>query len=81
MIMNNIRNIKNKSPNIYIIIVGLCIACWFRGVNMIINNIITNDTIITGLILIIVSTLILYLDDSSLSELRNISNEGAINNK
>jgi len=79
--MNNIRNIKNKSPNIYIIIVGLCIACWFRGVNMIINNIITNDTIITGLILIIVSTLILYLDDSSLSELRNISNEGAINNK
>ena len=71
------KNIRENFPNIYIVIVGLCVAAWFRGVNMIISNVINEENIQIGLILILVSMLILYLDDNSISELRNLSNNAA----
>jgi len=67
------KQIKDKFPNIYIIIAGLCVACWFRGVNMIISQLVTKETLTIGLMLIVVSMIILYLDDGSLREIRNIA--------
>ena len=74
------KNIRKKFPNIYIVIVGICVAAWFRGINMVISNFIEEENIQIGLILILVSMLILYLDDNSIGELRNISNNAAANN-
>lgn len=62
--------IKHKLPNLYIIIVAVAIAMWFQGVNFIINTFV-KPTFKNGIILSIVSLLIFYLDDGSLSELYN----------
>ena len=71
--------LRNKFPNVYIFLVGIFVACWFKGVNMIIKLLIKEKNIYIALGLICVSTLILYLDDGSLSELKNISRTAAIN--
>ena len=71
--------LRSNFPNVYIFLVGICIACWFKGVNMIIKLLIKDKNIYIALGLIFISTLILYLDDGSLSELRNISREAAVN--
>lgn len=62
--------IKNKFPNIYIIIIAISIAMWFQGINFIINTYV-KPTFRNGIILALVSLLIFYLDDGSLSELYN----------
>ena len=73
------RNIRKNFPNIYIFIVGICVACWFKGINIIINSLIKKDNIYIAIGLISISTLILYLDDGSLRELKNIGGTSAIN--
>jgi hypothetical protein len=74
-----INFIKNKYPNLYIIIVALCVTMWFKGVNIILSKCIKNETLEVAAILISVSLLVLYMDDKSLSELRNIRRPAAIN--
>ena len=74
-----INFIKNKYPNLYIIIVALCVAMWFKGVNIILSKCIKNESLEVAAILISVSLLVLYMDDKSLSELRNIRRPAAIN--
>ena len=74
-----INFIKNKYPNLYIIIVALCVTMWFKGVNIILSKCIKNETLEVAAILISVSLLVLYIDDKSLSELRNIRRPAAIN--
>lgn len=74
-----INFIKNKYPNLYIIIVALCVAMWFKGVNIILSKCIKNESLEVAAILISVSLLVLYMDDKSLSELKNIRRPAAIN--
>ena len=73
------KYIRDNYPNVYIFIVGICVACWFKGINIMLKLIIKEKNIYIALGLIIFSTLILYLDDGSLSELKNIRNAAAIN--
>ena len=68
------NKIKQNLPNLYILIVAVAIAMWFQGVNFIINRYVP-PTVINGLILCIVSLLIFYMDDQSLSELYNYKPE------
>jgi hypothetical protein len=74
-----INFIKNKYPNLYIIIVALCVTMWFKGVNIILSKCIKNESLEVAAILISVSLLVLYMDDKSLSELKNIRRPAAIN--
>ena len=74
-----INFIKNKYPNLYIIIVALCVTMWFKGVNIILSKCINNESLEVAAILISVSLLVLYMDDKSLSELKNIRRPAAIN--
>lgn len=74
-----INYIKKSYPNIYIIIVAICITLWFKGVNIIINLFVKKDSIEVALLLISISMIILYMDDKSLSELKNINNLAAVN--
>lgn len=62
--------IKKTSPNLYIIIVAVAIAMWFQGVNFIINTYV-QPTLRNGILLSVISLLIFYMDDYSLSELYN----------
>ena len=73
-----INNIKKKFPNIYIIVVAICITLWFKGVNIIINLFVKKDSIEIALLLISVSMIVFYIDDKSLSELKNIRTASAI---
>jgi hypothetical protein len=72
-----INTLKNKYKNIFIIIIAICVALWFRGVNMIVGIIFPKDSIILGCSFIVISMIILYMDDSSLNELRYIRNAAA----
>jgi hypothetical protein len=74
-----INFIKNKYPNLYIIIVALCVAMWFKGVNIILSKCIKNESLEVAAVLIFVSLFVLYMDDNSLSELKNIRRPAAIN--
>ena len=74
-----INYIKKSYPNIYIIIVAICITLWFKGVNIIINLFVKKESIEVALLLISISMIILYMDDKSLSELKNIKNLAAVN--
>ena len=53
-----INFIKNKYPNLYIIIVALCVAMWFKGVNIILSKCIKNESLEVAAILISVSLLV-----------------------
>jgi hypothetical protein len=74
-----INFIKNKYPNLYIIIVALCVTMWFKGVNIILSKCIQNESLEVAAILISVALFVLYMDDKSLSELKNIRRPAAIN--
>ena len=67
-----ISKIKKIYPNIYRIIVAIAIALWFNGISIIIDKLCKND-IKKGFILSFIALLIFYLDDFSLSELYNYS--------
>jgi len=71
--------IKNKYPNIYIIIVAVCVTMWFKGVNIILSRYIPEDSLESAAILISVSLFVLYIDDNSLNELKNIRRNAVIN--
>ena len=62
--------IKKKCPNVYIIIVAITIGVWFQGINFIINAYV-KPTVRNGILLSVISLLIFYMDDYSLSELYN----------
>ena len=74
--------IKNKCPNVYIVIVAVAIGVWFQGINFIINAYV-KPTVRNGILLSVVSLLIFYMDDYSLSELYNYNpiNKGTEKNK
>ena len=74
-----INFIKNKYPNLYIIMVALCVTMWFKGVNIILSKCIQNESLEAAAILISVALFVLYMDDKSLSELKNIRRPAAIN--
>ena len=74
-----INNIKKSFPNIYIIIVAICITLWFKGVNIIINLFVKKESIEIALLLISISMIVFYMDDKSLSELKNIRTSSAVN--
>ena len=62
--------IKKKCPNVYIIIIAIAIGVWFQGINFIINAYV-KPTVRNGILLSVISLLIFYMDDYSLSELYN----------
>ena len=74
--------IKKKCPNVYIIIVAIAIGVWFQGINFIINAYV-KPTVRNGILLSVISLLIFYMDDYSLSELYNYNpiNKGNGKNK
>jgi len=69
--------LKENNPNVFIVIAALCVTLWFRGVNILISHLIGEETITWALSMILISMIVLYLDDKSLNELRNI-NKGVI---
>ena len=76
-----IRQIKKNFPNIYRIIIAICIGLWFDGINMITHHLFP-QTLTTGIILIFISLSVFYLDDGLFNELHSIdrNNNKVINN-
>ena len=63
---------KKKHPNIYIVIISICIVMWFRGITGIIDVLfVPSNKIFYFLIISLFPLLILYMDDFSFSELYN----------
>lgn len=69
-----VKYVKKNFPNIYQILVALCIALWFDGINMITHSIFP-DTPTTGIIFIFIALFFFFLDDGSFHELHAINTE------
>ena len=77
--INIIKYLKDIYPNVYIIIIAICVTMWFKGINIILGKIIKNDSVEVAILLITVSLIVLYMDDGSLTELKNIRRNAAVN--
>jgi hypothetical protein len=67
-------NLKQQHPNIYMLIISICIVTWFYGITGIIMIITKNSKKLhTYLILCGLALFIMYIDDFKFSELYDYS--------
>ena len=63
--------LKKQYPSLYVIITGIAIIFWFKGMYGILDHFIPN-TLQWSVGLVVIGILILYLNDFSLNELHEI---------
>ena len=77
--INIIKYLKENYQNVYIIIIAICVTMWFKGINILLGKLIKNDSVEVAILLITVSLIVLYMDDGSLTELKNIRRNATVN--
>lgn len=64
-------SIRDRYPNVYIVLISIIVTVWFQGMVRIIEKLVPDNSFKTNLVLMVVPIILLYCGDEKLDEIYN----------